>query len=262
MFNELDNRKHAFASLSLRDLLEARDLFHVHLMKKRNVVATAVGLYLVAKDEESRRQPRRLDNSAVKPGFSWPSVLVFVDDYEAATRFDPQAHPDMYVPRSIYIPDGREVPICIVEAKCEKFSSPEPEAQLGTLTYPSNFAGGGYPVIADVQGREHIASIGCVVTDGHLAYALTNRHVAGSPGEPVYTLMNGRRVQIGVSSKLQITRELFSTIYEPFPGKDVYVNLDIGLIEIEDRSSFTPMIYGIGQFGSLPTSTGTRCRWH
>lgn len=36
-----------FASLSLRDLLEARDQYHVHLLNKRNVVGTAVGLYLI-----------------------------------------------------------------------------------------------------------------------------------------------------------------------------------------------------------------------
>jgi hypothetical protein len=34
-----------FVSLSLKDLLEARDQFHYHLMNKKNVVATAVGLY-------------------------------------------------------------------------------------------------------------------------------------------------------------------------------------------------------------------------
>jgi len=32
-----------FSMLSLRDLLAARDFFHVHLMHKANVVGTAVG---------------------------------------------------------------------------------------------------------------------------------------------------------------------------------------------------------------------------
>jgi hypothetical protein len=221
-------------------------------MNKKNVVATAVGLYLVAKDDAARHQPRRLENSVIRPGFSWPCVLVFVDDYEAATVFDAKhQHPDTYVPRSIYMPDGREIPICIVEAKREELTPPAPESQLSSLTFPSTFAGGGYPVIADVQGQEHIASIGCVVTDGHFAYALTNRHVAGIPGETIYTLMNGRRTSIGVSSELQITRQPFTAIYDTFPGKDVFINMDIGLIKIEDRNAFTPMIYGIGQFGKM-----------
>src|SRR5689334_10285547 len=36
-----------FASLSLKDLVEARDLFHYHLINKKNVVATALGLYRI-----------------------------------------------------------------------------------------------------------------------------------------------------------------------------------------------------------------------
>ena len=35
-----------FNTLSLRDLIEARDHYHVHLVHKRNVVATAVGRYI------------------------------------------------------------------------------------------------------------------------------------------------------------------------------------------------------------------------
>ena len=34
-----------FSSLSLKDLIEARDLYHFHLMDKANVVGTAIGLY-------------------------------------------------------------------------------------------------------------------------------------------------------------------------------------------------------------------------
>jgi hypothetical protein len=40
-----------FPSLSLKDLVEARDLFHYHLMNKKNVVATAVGLYRIRKTD-------------------------------------------------------------------------------------------------------------------------------------------------------------------------------------------------------------------
>ena len=36
-----------FSSLSLKDLIEARDLYHFHLIGKANVVGTAIGLYLV-----------------------------------------------------------------------------------------------------------------------------------------------------------------------------------------------------------------------
>ena len=40
-----------FAALSLKDLLEARDTYHYHLLSKANVVGTAVGYYLIRKDE-------------------------------------------------------------------------------------------------------------------------------------------------------------------------------------------------------------------
>ena len=36
-----------FSSLSLRDLLDARDAYHVHLSHLENVIATAVGRYLI-----------------------------------------------------------------------------------------------------------------------------------------------------------------------------------------------------------------------
>ena len=40
-----------FAALSTRDLLEARDLYHWHLIHRANVVGTAVGLYRIRKDD-------------------------------------------------------------------------------------------------------------------------------------------------------------------------------------------------------------------
>src|SRR5262245_15671621 len=40
-----------FSSLSLRDLLDARDAYHVHLSHMDNVVATAVGRYLIHEDD-------------------------------------------------------------------------------------------------------------------------------------------------------------------------------------------------------------------
>ena len=40
-----------FVLLSLRDLLAAREQFHLHLMHKQNVVATAVGRYRIRKSD-------------------------------------------------------------------------------------------------------------------------------------------------------------------------------------------------------------------
>ncbi|WOD20392.1 hypothetical protein [Paraburkholderia kirstenboschensis] len=71
-----------FPSLSLKDLLEARELYHWHLSNKANVVGTAVGLYLIRTDvpwprddagSERSSAPlakgiRTFDNSEVRPG--------------------------------------------------------------------------------------------------------------------------------------------------------------------------------------------------
>ena len=40
-------RPNHFESLSIKDLLLARDVYHYHLMDKANVVGTAIGRYLI-----------------------------------------------------------------------------------------------------------------------------------------------------------------------------------------------------------------------
>src|ERR1044072_8214666 len=88
-----------FSSLSLLDLLGARDQFHVHLMHKANVVGTAIGRYLIRKTEPyptAKNQPARsgpkyartLENSEVRD-YSWPCVLVFVSRWVEEDRFGP-----------------------------------------------------------------------------------------------------------------------------------------------------------------------------
>ena len=46
-----------FEQLSLKDLLEARDQYHIHLMRHPNVVATAVGRYRIRKKRRLADQP-------------------------------------------------------------------------------------------------------------------------------------------------------------------------------------------------------------
>ena len=81
-----------YASLSMHDLLDAREAYHVYLSTLENVVATAIGRYLIHKDDwyaknppdkprppdyPKAKMPRTLENSVVRP-WSWPCVLVFV----------------------------------------------------------------------------------------------------------------------------------------------------------------------------------------
>jgi hypothetical protein len=256
-----------FNMLSLPDLLEARDFYHVHLMHKANVIATAVGRYLIRKSDSwptssentatqrnASGKPvikgkRTLDNSEVRP-YSWPCILVFVEQWVDADQFgheSNQINPDDKVERAIYLRDGKVVPICVVEAPRDETS----RGAVGDLLFPDNLIGGGFPVIANVQEEEHVASIGCMVSDGHTVYALTNRHVAGAAGEVVYSRLGGETVRIGKSSRRQLTRRRFEEVYAEWPGKNVYVNLDIGLIEVDDKKCWTAQVYGIGQMGKL-----------
>src|SRR5438876_5796734 len=102
-----------FNLLSLRDLLAARDNFHLHLMHKPNVVATAIGRYRIRQADpwpsqhqpcggdtrvRGKRPPRTLANSEVRP-YSWPALLVFVDDWFQPDDFE---NPEDAVPPAVY----------------------------------------------------------------------------------------------------------------------------------------------------------------
>src|SRR5689334_16648787 len=116
MINPLDST-FDFSALSLKDLIEARDLYHVHLMHRKNVIATAVGKYLIRPTdprpgieptEEQRKLhtlPRRLEESEVRE-YSWPCILVFVKEWWQPTDFQGKTAQEI-VPKALYMPDGR-----------------------------------------------------------------------------------------------------------------------------------------------------------
>jgi hypothetical protein len=177
-----------FALLSLRDLLAAREHFHWHLMHKQNVVATAVGRYRIRKSDPrpgstkpngnaarsaERRPVRTLTNSEVR-SYSWPAILVFVERWVDPDDF---AHPDDAVPSAVYMPNGQKVPLCVIQVEKDDVRR-EGDAQFN---YPASVIGGGYPVICDVQGQEHIASIVCLVMTETRP---TRLRTAMSPGAP------------------------------------------------------------------------------
>lgn len=236
--------QNAYAALSLRDLLDARDQYHVHLMRHPNVIATAVGYYRIQKGDSwpgvkpvvKAEGRRTLANSELRP-YSWPAVLVFVanwveaDEFGKGRKYDPRE----MVPRTLFLADGRQVPVCIIEAPRDPESPSAPPA----VRYPLNNIGSGHPVLVEVQKREHVATIACLVTDGHRAYALTNRHVTGDAGQVVKSRIGGLPRAIGVASALQTTRVTFSELYPSWPGRATYATLDVGLIDIEDINLWT-----------------------
>jgi len=252
-----------FASLSLKDLLEARDNYHWHLTSMTNVVGTAVGLYYVRRAEpwpnEARsaeagragkdKGPRTFANSEVR-AYSWPCVLVLVDRWVEREEFgtgEGQVPPGEMVPRTLYMPDGRTVPVCVVKVDAE-----EPAGDLlPAWTWPKSVIGGGFPLIARSQGVDHVASVGGLVTDGHTVYALTSRHVAGPAGTPVSTLLHGRRATVGTSTSKQLTRLPLHEVYADFTARRTYLTLDAGLVEVGDLDQWTSQIYGLPPLGEL-----------
>lgn len=246
-----------FAHLSLHDLVTARDLFHVHLMRHPNVAATAIGRYRIRvgdswpndKKKIHGTSVRRLDNSEVRP-YSWPCILVFVTKWQDPREF--ASKPEEMVPGTIFMPDGKRVPVCVIEAPKESRT----EVEALKVRFPLNNIGPGKPIIADVQGQEYLATIGCLVSDGHKIFALTNRHVTGEPGETVWSRLNGVKERVGTSAAKQLTRLPLTSIYPNFVAQDTFINLDIGLIDIDDISRWTTKVPGIGVMGPMADFSG------
>ena len=250
------NLQREYGHLNLAELLAARNRHHKELLGYTNVVGTAVGLYLIRDSDPwpprrtpANRGPRTLTNSGVRP-YSWPCILAFVEKWEDAA--DLKSH--QLIPNSLDYDDDRRVPVCVVLAPAAVLTPPNPRP----VVFSPHLIGGGYPLIARVQGREHVASIGCLMTDGHTTYALTNRHVAGNAGEVVYTRTGSETRRIGVSSDKQLERIPFSEVYPEWKVKDTDLHLDVGLVEVDDVSQWTAQVYGMGSLGAVSQwGTGT-----
>lgn len=252
-----------FNQNSLADVLEARDLYHRHLMSKHNVVGTAVGLYLIRKDDpwpdrkgqtarhastdpKHPRSKRTLANSETRE-YSWPCVIALVHKWEDPTGF--ATNPSAMVPKTLYMPDGRAVPVCVVEAGDGRTASEQPT--LPPPPPPSHTLGGGLLVSVESQHVEYTATVGCLVSDGHYTYALTAGHVCGDEGTPVMTRLRGGSVRIGASDGTTLTRLPFSEVYPDYPGQRAYSMLDVGLVRVDDARRWTSNTFGLPPLGPI-----------
>ena len=248
-----------FNMLSLRDLLQARDFFHLHLMHKANVVGTAVGRYLIRNTDPyppkkttpaHHLTPRTLENSEVRE-YSWPCIIVFVEQWIQPNDFGEgkEFSATDYVPKTIYMPDGRRVPICVVAAPLVTVAPPP--INPPSLQEKERKLSGGYAMVTEVQGIPRVGSIGCLVTDGHKQYLLTSRHVAGDPGVSLVASVGGRQIELGKVSDKQIGMMPFEQLYDQWPGKSLVVNVDVALIELSDIREWSASIFALGQLGPL-----------
>jgi hypothetical protein len=242
--------------LSVKDLVEARDMFHVHLINKKNVVATAIGRYLIRTTDvdkngiykpQKNKPARTLENSVVME-ISWPCLLVFVQEWAEEKSLIHENATDI-IPKTIYMPDGRMAPICVVEAPIQKVTNTH--VDVNKLRFPENLIGGGFPLFINSQGIKHIATVGCLVTDGHKYFALTNKHVSGIEGEKVKSVMGGSEVEIGFSSGKALGKVEFSNLYKGWQGNNILVSCDAGLIEVNDVSDWKTDVLDIGQMGEM-----------
>ena len=247
-----------FNQLSLKDLLEGREEFHAHLMNKKNVVATAVGRYLIRKDDvdadgrpkvnpdhKAEAKERTLAESVVTD-FSWPCILVFVDRWEKSADLAKEA--DM-VPKFIYRENGTIVPVCVVLAPTSVSASQE--IMESELNFPINKMGGGFPVMIKSQQETHVATAGCLVTDGHTYYMLTNRHVAGPDGQLVTSKLGNDTVTIGYTDGVSLGKIALTELYPGWKGSNVKVNCDAGLIYLDDITQWKTQVLGTGIMGTL-----------
>ncbi|UWU21376.1 hypothetical protein N2601_19440 [Rhizobium sp. CB3060] len=250
-----------FASLSLKDLVEARDLFHYHLMNKKNVVATALGLYRIRKsdpwpskheDATRKRSPeserRTLFNSEVRP-YSWPCIYVFVSNWEYEKDLA-KTNPSDVVPKTLYLPDGRTVPVCVIEARKQQLSK-DLKIKLDGRTPRNLLAPGSAIINEDGQGMTRLATAGCVVRDSERYFVMTNRHVVGEPGTEISALQTHRRPKIGVSAKKGLGRQDFRTIYPNFASTNQRLLMDVGLVELDNILQWKTEFPGIAPIGPV-----------
>ncbi|HET9790638.1 MAG TPA: S1/P1 Nuclease, partial [Candidatus Angelobacter sp.] len=160
-FSEDQLYTRSFHSLGVRDLLDARDQFHLHLVHKKNVFATAVGFYLIRNDDPDAGDhaktaiaakkrgtygERTLENSTVRP-WSWPCVLAFVTHWQDMS--DLRKHPESVGPPFLYLEDGRIVPVCVVKAN----QSTLPARTVNSSKLLATALEGGSPIFVEAQGQ-------------------------------------------------------------------------------------------------------------
>jgi len=256
-----------FHSLSVRDLLDARDQFHVHLAHKPNVFSTAIGRYLIRDldtkksdaahqhhlKREAKAKPRTLLNSSVKD-ISWPCVLVFVNQWQ--TLEDLRTKPDLVIPPFVYMPDGRIIPICVVLVE----SANLPARAVDPSHLSQGALGIGSPIYVDAQGMRRMGTAACMVSDGGDFYLLTNTHLAGQVGRPVRALLKGIPEVIGTTHGTRnLTERTFSDIYPSLPGRDSVVNIDAAIVRVNDANNWNAnaLSQPLGQVADFSAETAS-----
>jgi len=249
-----------YVSLSLKDLLDAREAYHVFLSSLENVVATAIGRYFIHEDDWYAENPpdrprphgfpwpkgpRTLANSVIRP-WSWPAVLVFVKRWAERGSLGSDE-----IPRALHLPDGRVVPTCVIEAAPDESL---PTAAAGPFQ-SAPLLGGGYSCLREHQGEQSVGTFACLVRKGGSYYALTSRHVAGGDGERVKAFVRGSYLPVATTTNLAVDRVPMSSVFPSWPFGRTLLTMDAGLARIEDINDWTSQAFGIGEIGEVFDAT-------
>jgi len=158
-----------------------------------------------------------------------------------------QARPGQIIPPLLFLPDGRIVPTCVVCAQIRPIAD-RPISEQELTPY---MLGGGYPVLSTVQEQLRVGSVGALVTDGHSIYALTNRHVAGPAGQVSSVMGLGELHRVGEAAAESVRHRPFSRVYPDWPPTGGLLNLDAGLIRVDQTEDWSAQVYGLGTVGRL-----------
>lgn len=245
------SRYREFYGLSLGDIAQARSLFHLQLLNYPNVVGTALGLYLFrfsdpelgeelsAAQQKLPKEERRFDNSGVRP-YSWPCVLVIVD------RWLPEgARPEYMLPRQLWLPDGKVVPVCVVVSQLDS----DPRTEAVDLKFPRHLIGPGCPLLSRVQGLTRVGTVAGLFSDGMKTYALTSQHVMAQEGNVARSYLGGRLKELGRCATSRLTRLPLPEVYPELGHSSAFLNLDIALVELTDTSGWSTVDPLIGPLG-------------
>jgi hypothetical protein len=159
--------------------------------------------------------------------------------------------PRSIVPKTLYLPDGRSVPVCIIEAKKEAITTDL--AVNPTALTPEKFLAPGSAIVnPDGQGMQRVATAGCLVKDGQRYYVLTNNHALGEIGSPIKTLTRHHQRTIGHTAAKSICRMPVSEIYPQLRSTNQYLQMDIGLVTLDDVMDWKTTIPGLqGNYGQV-----------
>ncbi|MGO4378389.1 hypothetical protein AB4Z19_08960 [Pseudoduganella sp. RAF19] len=242
-------------SLSVRDLLEARDHYHLHFANLPTVIGTAIGRYRIRRDDKNFASEdaerggadlgeRTLANSDFRD-WSLPCVLVFVKEW-LSREFTAQ-HPELAVPPLLYLPDGRKVFTCPILVEKREHDLPSAD----TAVYGANKFGPNFQVYVSDQGTSRMGVASAIVEDGACAYALISRHLSSGAdvGTPVTALPRAQRALIGRVTARAVDGLPLQDIYPGFAGQGAQLTLDAALVKLDNVPACTPQYLGIGTMG-------------